>query len=378
MTSPISTVSPLTTQCLALHAFHPPIPPVSCCGWSNATAPLQYVTCDNTNTTVIELVLENAMPVPGVRLDALDFNALPGLKVLQMNMNGLTGGVPGSLGACVGLTRIELSTNNLTGELPPLSKLTDLQFLFAYQNEFTGMVPALSTLTQLREINLSSNNLTGPLPDPTPLTNLSIYYFFNNNFRGGLPSFANSPYLAGINVGNNSLSGPIPPSLSALTDLRYLQLQNNYFTGQAPDVSSMTSLFSKNINNNCFAPTPNISFTNRPDCPPAFLPPVTSTVASFPGIPTSSSTETSASAPVLSPTAIGMIALGSLSLLVLGMVLCAWGVGIRRRRMKREQLAAEAFALRSIPVIRGSEAGRIESQPEKVEGFLRSVGMAGQ
>ena len=66
------------------------------------------------------------------------------------------------------VTRINLNANDLSGALPSLSALTELEHLNLRQNQLSGPVPELGDLTELLVLNLSFNDLSGEIPDLSP------------------------------------------------------------------------------------------------------------------------------------------------------------------------------------------------------------------
>jgi len=128
----------------------------------------------------------------------------------------LSGNIPSSLGQCLQLLQLNLSSNRLDGFLspkelfagPPLSLGMDLS-----HNNLKGEIPEeISQLDQIVLLNLSNNLLTGGIP--TTFTHLlSIQY---------------------INLSRNGLSGSVPVFLGHLTMLEELDLSYNNFEGGIP------------------------------------------------------------------------------------------------------------------------------------------------
>lgn len=77
------------------------------------------------------------------------------------------------------------------------------------------------------EIELSHQYLTGNVP-------------FN--------SICQLSSLEKLSLGANSLNGPLTPGLNNCTELRYLDLGNNFFSGSVPDISSLTKLLVLHMN----------------------------------------------------------------------------------------------------------------------------------
>ena len=80
---------------------------------------------------------------------------------------GLLGRIPIELGPLTQISRLDLSTNQLTGSLPS----------------------ELGLLTQLSELFLEDNQLTGSLPSELGLMTQLVFFFLSNNkFKGSIPS----------------------------------------------------------------------------------------------------------------------------------------------------------------------------------------------
>lgn len=90
------------------------------------------------------------------------------------------------------ISKIVLSGKNMNGEIPrELKNMEALTELWLDGNSFTGTIPDMSGLVNLKILHLENNQLTGPLP----------------------PYLGNLPNLQQLFIQNNSLSGEIPRSL---------------------------------------------------------------------------------------------------------------------------------------------------------------------
>ncbi|KAJ0038647.1 hypothetical protein Pint_23625 [Pistacia integerrima] len=78
-----------------------------------------------------------------------------------------------------------------------------------------GEIPSgLNSMEALTELWLDGNSLTGQLPDMSNLINLQIVHLENNKLTGSLPSYLGSlPSLQELHIENNSFSGDIPRAL---------------------------------------------------------------------------------------------------------------------------------------------------------------------
>jgi RHS repeat-associated protein len=189
---------------------------------------------------------------------------------LTLSGNNLSGQLPKTIGNLKKLVYAYFQTNNITGSIPSsFGKLSSIQYLYLHQNQLTGSIPTeLGNLTTLSRLLLNNNNLTGNIPSslgnisaltqlylnynqltgnvPASLGNLSnlIYlYLRNNQLTGVLPSTLGSLVnLQHLSVSNNQLSGALPSTLSNLTELLFVDISNNQFTGALPDVTSWTKV----------------------------------------------------------------------------------------------------------------------------------------
>ncbi|MCP3928770.1 MAG: hypothetical protein GY705_06680 [Bacteroidetes bacterium] len=98
-------------------------------------------------------------------------------------------GVYVNLNGCV--ERLDLSFNNLKGELPPeIGNLSNLTKLSLNYNQLTGNIPPeIGNLVNLEYLDLSSNDLTGNIPSEIGnLSNLKELYLLYNHLTGNIPS----------------------------------------------------------------------------------------------------------------------------------------------------------------------------------------------
>ncbi|KAH0762959.1 hypothetical protein KY290_019032 [Solanum tuberosum] len=128
------------------------------------------------------------------------------LLYLYLSGNTLNGTVPPSLGNCKQLLRLYI------GMIPStIGKCLALELLYMQHNSFEGSIPYIADLQNLRELDLSRNNLSGEIPPWT--LNLSSLLYLNlsdNNLEGEIPVqgvFSNSTALQV--AGNPKLCGGI-------------------------------------------------------------------------------------------------------------------------------------------------------------------------
>nr|AJZ70280.1 brassinosteroid insensitive 1 [Linum usitatissimum] len=160
------------------------------------------------------------------------------LKELYLQNNQFTGKIPESLNNCTELRALHLSFNYLTGTIPPsLGLLSNLQDLKLWFNQLHGEIPLeIMSIKTLTALILDFNELTGSIPSSiSNCTNLNWISLSNNRLEGEIPgSIGQLSTLAILKLSNNSLTGPIPPELGDCRSLIWLDLNSNRLTGSIP------------------------------------------------------------------------------------------------------------------------------------------------
>ncbi|CAL4903267.1 unnamed protein product [Urochloa decumbens] len=156
------------------------------------------------------------------------------MSVLEffLQSNHLTGSVPYLLPRSIEL--LDISKNSLNGQLPPNFGAPKLQVVILFSNCITGTIPeSICRWPQLQTLDLSNNLLTRGLPD-CEKHELKQWNPSSNN-----SSWVNSsnPYSLEIRtllLNNNSLSGAFPLFLKQCQNLKFLDLTQNKFSGKLP------------------------------------------------------------------------------------------------------------------------------------------------
>ncbi|CAL9088918.1 unnamed protein product, partial [Musa acuminata var. zebrina] len=165
---------------------------------------------------------------------------LTSLQVLDLSSNNLSGSIPSSLGNYNAMVEIQHDITSLLhlvdggyyGEsIVITAKGHDIQYT--------------RILSLVTSIDLSNNNLSGEIP--RELTKLHGLHFLNiskNHLRGTIPEKIGSmEQLESLDLSMNNLTGDIPSSLSSLTFLSHLNLSHNNLSGRIPTAGGQMSTF---------------------------------------------------------------------------------------------------------------------------------------
>ncbi|KAG7985561.1 hypothetical protein I3843_03G032100 [Carya illinoinensis] len=114
-------------------------------------------------------------------------------NVLALDGNSIDGGIPAEISNCKQLTRLHLSGKQFFGSLPSsLAMLGNLNVVFT-----------------LKRLDISNNNVSGELPELSRISGLTMLLAQNNHLSGKIPKFDLSSFDV-FNVSDNNLSGLNP------------------------------------------------------------------------------------------------------------------------------------------------------------------------
>ncbi|KAL5211220.1 hypothetical protein ABZP36_022067 [Zizania latifolia] len=202
-------------------------------------------------------------------------------RVWGLNLTGqsIAGEITSSLANLTMLSKLDLSSNFLVGQIPPLNGHQQLETIYLNDNSLEGIIPnALTNCSNLRKLDLSTNHLTGSIPEALwRLPNMVDFFLGQNRLIGEIPQSINMsrlqvltvdfnklgkalpsnigialPRLQKLYMAGNTFEGQIPASLGNASGLQFIDLPDNSFTGQLPadwgKLSSLTTLnFEKNM-----------------------------------------------------------------------------------------------------------------------------------
>ncbi len=183
------------------------------CGWYG-------VTCDSQGAHVTRIDLDSNN-LEGNLPESL--GNLTELSLINLSYNSLSGSIPVSAGNLANLAALDLGVNSLTGNIPPgLGNILSLRYIFLHYNSLTGAVPPeLGNLTYLRLLKLGNNELSGSIPPELGnLSSLQYLTLYKNRLEGGIPpEIGNLGNLRELGLQSNMLSGVIPADLAKLANM---------------------------------------------------------------------------------------------------------------------------------------------------------------
>jgi Leucine-rich repeat (LRR) protein len=154
------------------------------------------------------------------------------LLSIDLSSNNLTGEIPKEIGHLIGLVSLNLSRNNLIGEIPSeIGNLVSLEFLDLSRNHFSGKIPAtISQIDTLGKIDLSYNFLTGRIPFGRHFQTLDPSGFEGNLNLCGEPLVKKCPEdMTSANPKRQKIHGE--DDNSVFHQGFYMSLGLGYFTG---------------------------------------------------------------------------------------------------------------------------------------------------
>ncbi|AQK40953.1 Putative leucine-rich repeat receptor-like protein kinase family protein [Zea mays] len=157
------------------------------------------------------------------------------LEVLRFQGNSFEGPIPKSLSNLTKLTTLRIGdVVNGSSSLSFISNLTSLDVLILRNCRISDTLATVnfSNLAGLTLLDLSFNNLTGQIPQSIlNLDNLGFLFLGNNSLSGSLPDIK-SPSLNNLDFSYNQLSGSFP-SWATQNNLQLNLVANNFILGSS-------------------------------------------------------------------------------------------------------------------------------------------------
>ncbi|MBA0732649.1 hypothetical protein Gogos_016725 [Gossypium gossypioides] len=244
-------------------------------------------------------------PITSFQVVDFSFNKLSGeipnelgencgsLMHLHLASNGLSGSIPSNLGNCGELKSLILSSNILQNDIPSsLGKLGNLEALDLSRNFLSGLLPpTLGDCKQLKLLVLKNKNgplfsrkgssfifhqeeygegdynfFEGELPESiVKLYGIHVLWLPNVNLEGIFPqTWGSCSNLKILNVAQNFLTGQIPASFGNCKNLYFLDLSSNNLSGSLPAAIPVPCMVVFNISQNSLSG--NISRFSHGEC----------------------------------------------------------------------------------------------------------------
>ncbi|KAI5561941.1 hypothetical protein BDE02_15G020800 [Populus trichocarpa] len=185
------------------------------------------------------------------------FTNMTSLRTLNLSSNQLQGDLS-SFGQMCSLNKLYISENNLTGELSQLFGCVEnsLEILQLDGNQLHGSLPDITRFTSMRELNLSWNQLNGSLPEQfSHRSELVLLYLNDNQLTGSLADVTMLSSLREFVIANNRLDGNVSESIGSLSQLEKLDVGGNSLQGVMSEAhfSNLSKLTVLDLSDNSLA-----------------------------------------------------------------------------------------------------------------------------
>lgn len=231
--------------------------------YNSFTGPLTNARLDHLSKLEVfslgENQLEGKIPIPPYSISVIDLSVnrfeqfpdsfeAPQLRELYMSNNHISGTINFPLCRFTSLRRLDLSSNNISGFLG--NCLTDKTQAINHvnNNPASTISSSMNCSDFLREIYLNNNSLTGGFPSSLQSCRGLVYLDLGeNNFHGEIPQLIgeNLRKMMFLRMRSNFFSGNIPSNLALLNKLRVIDLTDNNLSGSLPEnLGSFTGMSS--------------------------------------------------------------------------------------------------------------------------------------
>ncbi|KAI9114281.1 hypothetical protein K1719_014509 [Acacia pycnantha] len=163
------------------------------------------------------------------------------LYIIKLRGNQFIGNIPSQLCNLNCLTILDLAENKFSGPIPQcLHKIMQPAKMYDYLAGIEvfdkGKEMYYEYFTLVNIIDLSTNNLSGEIPKELfNLTQMRSLNLSRNHLIGKVPEeIGGMKVLDSLDLSYNKLSGEIPSTISSLSFLSFLNLSYNNFIGQIP------------------------------------------------------------------------------------------------------------------------------------------------
>ncbi|KAH7435752.1 hypothetical protein KP509_06G078200 [Ceratopteris richardii] len=155
------------------------------------------------------------------------------LLIMQLDNNHFSGSIPSNYSQLGNLRKLSLRNCNLTGVIPDVSAMSNLGYLDLSSNQLTGQLPLAISQT-ITTIDLAYNKLDGDIPDALyKLRGLELLFlqnnFLNGTFNGSIMEhdlFANASSVLILDIQYNNITDYQSGALLSLSNVT-LRLYGN-------------------------------------------------------------------------------------------------------------------------------------------------------
>ncbi len=179
---------------------------------------------------------------------------------LWLQLNGLSGDLPESLGNLTGLHKLHLESNDITSMPESIGDMEALTEFWIGWNPITEIPESIGNLSNLEQLHIGFSNL-GELPDS--FCNLTSLNWLGAGDAGlnSLPdNFGNLSALESCFIWGNNLT-ELPESIGGCVNMLYFFMEDNQLTSLPESIGNMTELLQLRIENNQITSLPE-SFGN--------------------------------------------------------------------------------------------------------------------
>lgn len=168
----------------------------------------------------------------------------PSVQILKLGFNQLSGKIDDMVDL-VNLREIDLDNNGMTGGIPAtIDRLSNLEILILSSNQLTSIGNGLENVSTLKILRLDSNDIRGTIPDAFGnMAGMEELMISHNYFMGSIPKeLGNLVKMEDLFLDGNALTGHIPTSLGHMTALQQFQADGNELSGMMPpEVCQLTT-----------------------------------------------------------------------------------------------------------------------------------------
>ncbi|MGK7930025.1 MAG: leucine-rich repeat domain-containing protein [Microcystaceae cyanobacterium] len=186
-----------------------------------------------------------------------------GVTKLDLSNNQLSK-LPPEIAQLPQLQQLDLSNNQLSKLPPEIAQLSQLQQLDLSNNQLSKLSPEIAQLSQLQQLDLSNNQLSELPPEIAQLSQLQTLDLSNNHFSDSQISYyqaiikihrAKTEGVTYLDLSNNQLS-ELPQEIAQLSQLQQLDLSNNQLSELPPIFAQLSQLQQLDLSNNQLSKLP--------------------------------------------------------------------------------------------------------------------------